>query len=66
MQSKAINRKEKRTHKKLSLSKDERLNELIKDIKQARKDLRQGKLFKGTAREVIEHLKKLRNENNPL
>lgn len=49
----------KNNPKKLSKSKEQKLNDLIEDVKQARKDFKNGKLFKGTAQEVIDRLKKL-------
>jgi len=47
----------KNNPKKLSKSKEQKLNELIEDVKQARKDFKNGKLFKGNAQEVIDRLK---------
>lgn len=58
MQIKTKNNR-KANSKKLSRSKENKLNELIEDIKKARKDHKEGKLFIGTAKQVIEHLNKL-------
>ncbi len=58
MQNKVKNKKPYKSQK-LSKTKEQRLNELIKDIKQARKDHKAGILFKGTAKQVIKHLDNL-------